>query len=99
VTSTPLRVATIEFSLFELPYPFAPDIERFRPAHAAALCAGAIGLSTLIALHGAAAFVHAWVWRDRALIRMCCEPAELLTHFVASKPVNLDTSEASDRVA
>ena len=69
VTSTPLRVPTIVFGLFELPYPFAPDIERFRLAHAAHI-ALAIALSTLIVLHVAAAFVHAWVWRDRALIRM-----------------------------
>ena len=69
MTSTPLRVPTIEFGLFELPYPFAPDIERFRLAHAAHF-ALAIALSALIVLHGAAAFVHAWVWRDRALIRM-----------------------------
>ena len=59
VTSTPLRVPTIVFGLFELPYPFAPDIERFRLAHAAHFTL-AIALSTLIVLHGAAAFVHAW---------------------------------------
>ena len=37
VTSTPVRVPTIVFGLFELPYPLAPDIARFRLAHAAQL--------------------------------------------------------------
>ena len=32
VTSTPVRVPTIVFGLFELPYPLAPDIARFRLA-------------------------------------------------------------------
>jgi cytochrome b561 len=68
-TSTPLRVPTTLFGLFELPYPFAPDIWRFHLAHTAHI-ALAIALSTLIVLHVAAAFVHAWVWRDRAFIRM-----------------------------
>ena len=65
VTSTPLPVPTIVFGLFS----FAPDIERFRLAHAAHI-APAIALSALVVLHVAAAFVHAWVWRDRALISM-----------------------------
>jgi cytochrome b561 len=69
VTSTPVRVPTAVFGLFELPYPLGPDIARFRLAHAAHIVL-AVALAAVIVLHVAAALVHAWVWRDRTLVRM-----------------------------
>ncbi len=69
VTSTPVRIPTVVFGLFDLPYPLAPDIARFRLAHAAHI-ALAVALTALVILHLAAALVHAWVWRDRTLARM-----------------------------
>jgi cytochrome b561 len=69
VTSTPVRVPTVVFGLFELPYPLAPDIARFHLAHAAHIVL-AVALTALVVLHVAAALVHAWVWRDRTLARM-----------------------------
>jgi cytochrome b561 len=55
--------------LFELPYPLMPDLERFHLAHGAHVVL-AIVLGALIALHAAAAVVHALVWRDQTLARM-----------------------------
>jgi cytochrome b561 len=69
VTSTPVRVPTVIFGMVELPYWLMPDIGRFRLAHAAHIGL-AVVLATLIVLHIAAAFIHAWVWRDRTLARM-----------------------------
>jgi cytochrome b561 len=69
VTITPVRVPTVVFGLFELPYPLAPDIARFHLAHAAHIVL-AVALTALVVLHVAAALVHAWVWRDRTLARM-----------------------------
>ena len=69
VTSTPVRIPTVVFGLFDLPYPLAPDIARFRLAHAAHI-ALAVALTALVILHLAAALVHVWVWRDRTLARM-----------------------------
>jgi cytochrome b561 len=69
VTSTPVRVPTVVFGLFELPYPLVPDIARFRFAQAAHLVL-AVTLAALVILHVAAALVHAWVWRDRTPTRM-----------------------------
>jgi cytochrome b561 len=69
VTSTPVRVPTVIFGLFELPYPLVPDIGRFRFAHAAHVVL-AVALAALVGLHVAAGLVHAWVWRDRTLARM-----------------------------
>jgi cytochrome b561 len=69
VTSTPVRVPTVVFGLFELPYPLVPDMARFRLAHAAHIIL-AVMLAALVGLHVAAALVHAWVWRDRTLTRM-----------------------------
>jgi cytochrome b561 len=69
VTSTPVRIPTVVFGLFDLPYPLAPDIARFRLAHAAHIVL-AIALAVLVVLHLAAALVHVWVWRDRTLARM-----------------------------
>jgi cytochrome b561 len=69
VTSTPVRVPTFVFGLFELPYPLAPDIARFRLAHGAHVVL-AVTLAALGVFHVAAALVHAWVWRDRTLRRI-----------------------------
>jgi cytochrome b561 len=69
VTSTPVRVPTVVFGLFELPYPLVPDIARFRLAHAAHIVL-AMTLTALVILHVAAALVHALIWRDRTLGRM-----------------------------
>jgi cytochrome b561 len=68
-TSTPVRVPTVVFGLFELPYPPVPDMARFSLAHAAHIVLAAT-LAALVVLHVAAALVHAWVWRDRTLARM-----------------------------
>ena len=69
VTSTPVRIPTVVLGLFDLPYPLAPDIARFRLAHAAHIVL-AVALAVLVVLHVAAALIHAWVWRDRTLARM-----------------------------
>jgi cytochrome b561 len=61
-TTTPVRVPTIVFGLFTLPYPLAPDLATYRVAHAIHLAA-AIALALLILLHSAAALVH--VLRER----------------------------------
>jgi cytochrome b561 len=73
VTTTPVRVPTVVFGLFTLPYPLAPDLTIYRFAHAAHV-ALAIILAVLIAIHVAAAMVHALLWRDRTLARMWHEP-------------------------
>ena len=69
VTSTPVRVPTVVFGLFDLPYPLAPDMVRFRFAHAVHIGL-AVALAALITLHVGAGFVHARVWRERTLARM-----------------------------
>jgi cytochrome b561 len=61
-TTTPVRVPTIVFGLFILPYPLAPDLATYRVAHAIHLAA-AISLALLILLHSAAALVY--VLRER----------------------------------
>ena len=68
-TTTPVRVPTVVFGLFALPYPMAPDLAIYRAAHVAHV-ALAILLSVLIALHVVAAMVHALIWRDQTLARM-----------------------------
>jgi len=68
-TTTPVRIPTIVFGLFALPYPLAPDLPIYRAAHAVHV-ACAIALAALVLIHIAAAFVHALVWRDRTLARM-----------------------------
>jgi cytochrome b561 len=72
-TTTPVRVPTIIFGLLVLPYPLAPDLAIYRMAHAAHV-ALAILFGVLIAVHIAAATIHALVWRDRMLIRMWRPP-------------------------
>jgi cytochrome b561 len=61
-TTTPVRVPTIVFGLFTLPYPLAPDLATYRVAHAIHVAA-AIALALLVLLHSAAALVH--VLRER----------------------------------
>ena len=73
VTTTPVRVPTVVFGLFRLPYPLAPDLTIYRFAHAAHV-ALAIVLAALIAIHVAAVMVHTLLWRDRTLARMWREP-------------------------
>ena len=68
-TTTPVRVPTFVFGLFELPYPLAPALPTYRLAHAIHV-ASALALASLIVLHVAAALVHALLWRDRTLARM-----------------------------
>ncbi len=73
VTTTPVRVPTVVFGLFELPYPLAPDLATYRLAHAAHVVL-AVLLTTLIFIHVAAALVHALIWRDRTFARMWRTP-------------------------
>lgn len=72
-TAMPVRVPTVVFGVFALPYPMAPDLAIYRAAHAAHVVL-AILLSALIALHVVAAMVHALIWRDETLVRMCRIP-------------------------
>jgi cytochrome b561 len=68
-----VRVPTVVFGLFALPYPVAPDLTIYRFAHATHV-ALAMLLAALIAVHVAAAIVHALVWRGRTLARMWLRP-------------------------
>lgn len=68
-TTTPIRVPTVIFGLFELPYPLAPDLLTYQLAHAVHVTA-AISLAALIVLHVAAALLHALWWRDGTMLRM-----------------------------
>lgn len=68
-TSTPVRIPTMVFGLFALPYPLAPDLMTYRFAHALHVAA-AVATAGLVALHVAAALVHALWWRDGVLMRM-----------------------------
>jgi len=69
VTTTPVRVPTVIFGLFALPYPLTPDMATYRVAHTIHVGL-AILLAALIVLHIGAALVHAVLWRDRTLARM-----------------------------
>jgi cytochrome b561 len=73
-TTTPVRVPTIVFGLFRLPYPLAPDLAIYRFAHAMHVAA-AVALAALVVLHIAAALVHGLWWRDGILMRMWRWPA------------------------
>jgi cytochrome b561 len=53
-TTTPVRVPTFVFGLFELPYPLTPALPTYRLAHAIHV-ASALALASLIVLHVAAA--------------------------------------------
>lgn len=68
-TTTPVRVPTLVFGLFVLPYPLPPDLPTYRFAHGVHVAA-AIVLTALTALHVVAAMVHTLLWRDRTLVRM-----------------------------
>jgi cytochrome b561 len=68
-TTTPVRVPIIVFGLAQLPYPLAPNVPVYRLAHAVHV-ALAIALAALIAIHVAAALIHALLWRDRILARI-----------------------------
>jgi cytochrome b561 len=72
-TTTPVRVPTIVFGLFALPYPLAPDLAIYGLARATHV-ALAMLLATLIVLHVAAALMHALVCRDQTLARMWRKP-------------------------
>jgi cytochrome b561 len=68
-STTPVRVPTSVFALFDLPYPLAPDFATYRFAHGIHV-AVAIALASLIALHVAASLVHSLLWRDYTFRRM-----------------------------
>lgn len=68
-STTPVRVPTFVFRLFELPYPLAPDFAAYRLARAIHV-ASAISLGSLIALHVAATLLHSLLWRDHTVRRM-----------------------------
>ena len=78
-STTPVRIPTTVFGLFELPYPLAPDLAVYLTIHRLH-AASAIALATLIAGHASAALVHALWWRDGTLARMtfarCREDAQ-----------------------
>jgi cytochrome b561 len=80
-TTTPVRVPTVVFGLFALPYPWHQTI--YRAAHAAHVTL-AILLSVLIALHVVAAMVHALIWRDRHS-RACGKPQAFFTGTAADR--------------
>jgi cytochrome b561 len=65
-TTTPVRVPTVVFGLFALPYPLPPDLAIYQFAHATHVTA-AISLTLLVFLHSAAALAHAL--RGRRSIR------------------------------
>jgi cytochrome b561 len=68
-STTPVRVPTSVFALFDLPYPVGPGLATYRFAHGLHVAA-AISLASLIALHVAATLVHSLVWRDHTVRRM-----------------------------
>jgi cytochrome b561 len=68
-STTPVRVPTSVFGLFDLPYPFAPEFATYRFAHGIHV-ACAISLASLIALHVAATLVHSLLWHDHTVKRM-----------------------------
>src|SRR4051812_15047657 len=68
-STTPVRIPTRVFGLFDLPYPLGSDLAIFRMSHAVHVVA-AILLAGLLVLHITAALVHALRWRDRTLRRM-----------------------------
>jgi cytochrome b561 len=73
VSTTPVRVPTSVFSLFDLPYPLLPDMALYRLAHIAHV-AVASALAALVALHIAAAAMHALWWRDSVFGRIWRAP-------------------------
>jgi cytochrome b561 len=69
VSTTPVRVPTTVFGLFNLPYFLPVDLATYRIAHAIHVVL-AITLGLLVAVHVAAAFFHAFIWRHRIFARM-----------------------------
>ena len=86
-TTTPVRVPTVVFGLFALPYPMAPDLAIYRIAHTAHVML-AILLTVLIALHFLATMVHALIWCDQTLARMWRVPS----WFYRGSPSNATAS-------
>jgi cytochrome b561 len=72
-TTTPIRVPTVVFGLFTLPYPWQPDMSTYKFVHAVHVIA-AIVLAMLVVLHVVAALFHALWWRDGILLRMWRKP-------------------------
>jgi cytochrome b561 len=68
-STTPVRVPTSVFGLFDLPYPLAREFTTYRFAHGIHV-ACAISLASLIALHVAATLVHSLLWHDHTVRRM-----------------------------
>jgi cytochrome b561 len=68
-STSPVRVPTFLFALFELPYLLEPDFLIYKVAHAIHVAA-AIALGCVVGLHVAAALMHALWLRDRTLARM-----------------------------
>jgi cytochrome b561 len=68
-STTPVRVPTSVFALFDLPYPLAPEFATYRFARGIHV-ACAITLASLVALHVAATLVHSLLRRDQTVRRM-----------------------------
>jgi cytochrome b561 len=68
-STTPVRVPTSIFGLFDLPYPLAPEFAAYRFARGIHV-ACAISLALLIAFHVAATLVHSLFWHDHTVRRM-----------------------------
>jgi len=68
-STTPVRVPTIVFSLFELPYPLAPHLAIYQLVHGVHVVS-AMALGALIAFHISAVLVHTFCWRGPVLARM-----------------------------
>jgi cytochrome b561 len=78
-TTTPVRVPTVMFGLFTLPYPLAPNLAMYRVAHVVHVAA-AISLVLLVLLHSAAALAHSlggrgYLGHDAARGRPAVRPA------------------------
>ena len=89
-TTTPVRVPTVVFGLFALPYPMAPDLAIYRIAHTAHVML-AILLTVLTALHFLATVVHVLIWRDQTLARMWRVPSWFYRGSPSEGPVLLKT--------
>jgi cytochrome b561 len=68
-TTTPVRVPTLVFGLFALPYPLLPNLATYNLAHAAHVVLGSL-LAFLVILHVGAALVHMLLWRDQTVTCM-----------------------------
>jgi cytochrome b561 len=73
ITTTPVRVPTTVFGLFQLPYPLTPDMANYQLAHAMHVTS-AVSLAVLIVLHIGAALVHELWWRDHIMARIWHKP-------------------------